>query len=242
MVEELCLVPKRVINELIDSKTLASSQSKDEVTIQKRFVNIDKEKQTSLDLENEIKRLFKSRDKTEKALRTYSWISKNAPGVEILSNGHIIKPIQNINILDFFKDIYSSSKSISKETLNMYKILIALLDLPIEYIDNEKIKNFVLDIKTPLNPATKRKLSSESSPNPSIKRKLPFTTPAQDDDNNDNADNKAVPQLEKYIDRQYNRRVLTPRLERTGTRTSNRLQSKKLKQDVGSGITAWLAY
>ena len=122
----------------------------------------------------------------------------------------------------------------------MYKILVALLDLPIEYIDNAKIKDFILNIRAPLNPSTKRKLSSDSSPNPSIKRKLPFTTPAQDDDNNDNADNKAVPQLEKYIDRQYNRRVLTPRLERT--RTSNRLQSKKLKKDVGSGITAWLAY
>ena len=111
-------------------------------------------------LDHEIKKLFRSKEKYQKAINAYSWILSNVPGIEISENGQIISPMKSINILDFLKHIYSENKTFSNDILELYKIWIALIDFPQHFVNNLRIKNYAYsedDITKSNN--LKRKLS-----------------------------------------------------------------------------------
>ena len=82
----------------------------------------------------------------------------------------MLKPLSGINILDFLKDILSAIKSFPKDKLEKYKIFIALLNLPKEFLENKKILDFIYPHENVARLELKRKHESESD-NEIIKKK-----------------------------------------------------------------------
>ena len=134
VIQEMCIVPKNILQNLIESK---------EVNILRKDVNPvtpENKNVNNINLENELKKSFTSKIKLEKALDLYSWILRNVKNLELQTNGDVLSPIRNINILNFIKDVYSNSKHFSKDTLNLYKVWVSYINLPDRYIENSTIK------------------------------------------------------------------------------------------------------
>ena len=117
MIQEICLVPKKIIDDVVKKSIINSSNS---VSILKRE-NIVNSLNSKPDLEVNIKKIFNNnKQKFDKAIEAYSWILNNVPGIDISINGQVINPMKSINILDFLKDIYPGAKNISREKIQLY--------------------------------------------------------------------------------------------------------------------------
>lgn len=137
-VQELCLILKRIVDDLLKKPEIKPVNS---ISITKKQENIISNYKP--DLKNEIRKIFKNKRKYNRAIESYLWLLSNVPGIEISENGQMISPMKSINILDFLKHVYSESKSIPSDTLELYKIFVALTDFPDKFIDNLKIKKYV---------------------------------------------------------------------------------------------------
>ena len=161
-IQELCLVPKTVLESILDSKE-TTLLKKDKVT-STLFNNESKP-----NLETELKNLFTTKIKLDNALNLYNWIYANVKDLSLTGNGNVISPLANFNLIEFIKDVISNSKSISKDKLNLYKVWTAIVDLPIHFIKNEFVKNFIFP-----NQQFETNEDILSKPN---KRKLSFINP-----------------------------------------------------------------
>ena len=168
MPHELCLVPKQVIDKMLLPVSTPPA-SPDKVSILKREERVLPNHKPSL--EAEINRLFTSKQKISKALETYSWILKYVPGVEISSKGHVMRPMKNINILDFLKDIYSGVKTFPKQKLEIYKIWIAITDIPAKFIENPRIRDFAFAETKNIPQSIKRKFPFKHARGPNLAKK-----------------------------------------------------------------------
>ena len=190
-IQEFCIIPKQIVDRLsLPSKSTLNDTS-DKIKILEKKTSVYPNENNKLDLSLEISKLFTSKNKIKKALNVYSWMINNVPDIEISSNGQLIKPLKQINIFDFFRDIYSTNKHFSKDKLEIYKIFIAWTDLPNEFIDNVKIKNYVFsEVKnniSRINPI-KRKLPFPNIRNPKIKKTNTDTDDGSNVDNNEDYD------------------------------------------------------
>ena len=104
LIQEMCIIPKNILQNLIESKEV-NILRKDVKPISSENKNVN-----NINLENELKKSFTSKIKLEKALDLYSWILRNVKNLELQTNGDVLSPIRNINILNFIKDVYSNSK------------------------------------------------------------------------------------------------------------------------------------
>ena len=154
-VQEMCLVPSNIVNELLNSDinvnaNIKKTQSNDVLKDKKNLYPV-------------IKNTFKSKNKINKANDLYSWILKNYPDFEVSNSGDVIQPIKNINFLEFMQDIFSNSiKTISNEKLNLYKIFTSIIDIPSMYIDNKSIKNYLYpNLLTFQKPSIKKRKKEE---------------------------------------------------------------------------------
>ena len=105
-VQELCLIPKSIVEKIIPSKPLIANDTSDNIKILAERTNIFPSKNHKSDLTLEISKIFTSENKSQKALNVYSWMVNNTPDIEISANGQLIKPLKQINVFDFIKDIY----------------------------------------------------------------------------------------------------------------------------------------
>ena len=159
-IQDYCLIPKKLVKDLLNKNlnkniTSVSLNNKPELISKKQNVDL---KYNLPDLDIEISSLFTSSLKIKKAKNIYSWIKNNSPEIEISSNGNLIKPLDGFNILTFLKDILSQIKTFPKDRLEKYRIFIALINLPKEFLENQTIRNFIYTGEKIDN---KRKLSSE---------------------------------------------------------------------------------
>ena len=149
MIQELCLIPKSIVDKLqfsnvniIDKKTKMMTNS---------------ESGSSADLHNLIKLEFKSKVKYKKALELYEWILQNVKEFKATSTGDVIAPLSNFNIIQFMKDIFSGVTHFSKDSLNLYKVWVSMVNLPVQFIDNKTIKNnLYANISSDIKPSLKR--------------------------------------------------------------------------------------
>ena len=162
-VQELCLVPKTVLESILASKE-ATLLKKDKVT--SPFIN---NIQNKPNLESELKNLFTTKIKLDNALNLYNWVYANVKDLTLTNNGNVISPLANFNLIEFIKDVISNTKNVSKDKLNLYKVWVAIIDLPIDFIKNDFIKNYIF-------PNHHFESSDSTSPNPN-KRKLTFDNP-----------------------------------------------------------------
>lgn len=210
MILELCLVPKNIIDNLLDSDINVASKNV-------KKVNFENKIKKNENLYPIINSTFKAKSKQEKAKNLYAWILHNVSGFETLENGEIISPLKNINILDFMQDIFSNSTKFSKEKLNLYKIFISIIDIPHFYIDNKIIKKYlfpnIINNDKEINiskTSKKRKIETilNKSPEKKIKNdEFSYENVNDDDDDitdedNDYDGNETV-KAEKYIDKKY---------------------------------------
>ena len=144
-VQEYCLIPKKIVNDIINKNSDEIDNSNPlnsaPVVINKKQ-SIFSEKILP-DLNEEISSLFTSPIEIKKAKNIYLWIKNNSHDIEISSNGDMIAPLKDINILDFLKDILSGIKNFTYDKLEKYRIFVALLNLPKEFLQNETIHNFI---------------------------------------------------------------------------------------------------
>ena len=236
-VQELCLIPSNLVNDILNSDTSVAANIK-----KTDFVSNDNFTKRE-NLYPIIKSVFKTKAKLEKANNLYSWILKTYPEFEVSPSGDVIQPMKNINFLDFLRDIFSNSGNISKEKLNLYKIFTSIIDMPHYYIDNKLIKNY-------LYPNLTKNEISFSKPNlkPNLKRKKEEDDELQFSENDDLktmnlydsdddaymrapaksqkkvSNSKDVEKLEKFIDKEY--KIATP-IRRVSARKRNK---------TGSGI------
>ena len=160
-IQDYCLIPKKIVKDLLNKNlnkniTSVSLSNKPELISKKQNVDL---KYNLPDLDIEISNLFFSSLKIKKAKNIYLWIKNNSPEIEISSNGNLIKPLDGFNILTFLKDILSQIKTFPKDKLEKYRIFIALINLPREFLENQTIRNFIYTGEKIDN---KRKLSSET--------------------------------------------------------------------------------
>ena len=160
-IQDYCLIPKKIVKDLLNKNlnkniTSVSLNNKPELISKKQNVDL---KYNLPDLDIEISNLFFSSLKIKKAKNIYLWIKNNSPEIEISSNGNLIKPLDGFNILTFLKDILSQIKTFPKDKLEKYRIFIALINLPREFLENQTIRNFIYTGEKIDN---KRKLSSET--------------------------------------------------------------------------------
>ena len=160
-IQELCLIPKSIVEKLMPEKPPVTNNTSDKIQILREEKKLFSNKNHKSDLTLEISKIFTSKNKTQKALNVYSWIINNTPDIEIGENGQLIKPLKQINIFDFIKDVYSTNKNFTKDKLDLYKIFIAWINLPSDFVDNITIKNYAF--------------SEIKNKNHGVKRKLPFT-------------------------------------------------------------------
>ena len=166
-IQEYCLIPKKIVKDILNKNsdkniTPVSLVNKPELLNKKQGVV---SRHNLPDLDEEISSLFSSPIKIKKAKNIYFWIKNNSPEIEISLNGNLIKPLEGVNILDFLKDILSRVKNFHKDKLEKYRIFIALLNLPKEFLENEKIRNFIYSYEKIDN---KRKFSTETEDNENI--------------------------------------------------------------------------
>ena len=159
-IQDYCLIPKKIVKDILNKSsnkniTSISLNNKPELISKKQSIDL---KYNLPDFDFEISKLFVSPLKIKKAKNIYLWIKNNSPEIEISSNGNLIKPLDGINILTFLKDILSQIKTFPRDKLEKYRIFIALINIPKEFLENQIIRNFIyLDEKID----NKRKLSSE---------------------------------------------------------------------------------
>ena len=228
-VQEMCIIPKNLLQNLIESKEVnilrknikpASSQNKNN---------------NKINLEIELKRIIKSKNKLEKALDLYNWTLRNVEELELLSNGDVLSPIKNINLLTFIQDVYSTSKTFPKDTLNLYKVWVSYINLPDRYIENRVIKhhifpNLMTDNESHVEAVKNKEIESVNT-NTSNKRKLSFSDPTNISKKNKNdIENKEKPSspaspsrrhLEKFINKYYHEAVSSPVKTRSRSVTKN---------------------
>ena len=166
-IQEYCLIPKKIVKDILNKNsdkniTPVSLVNKPELLNKKQGVV---SRHNLPDLDEEISSLFSSPIKIKKAKNIYFWIKNNSPEIEISPNGNLIKPLEGVNILNFLKDILSGVKNFHKDKLEKYRIFIALLNLPKEFLENEKIRNFIYSYEKIDN---KRKFSTETEDNENI--------------------------------------------------------------------------
>ena len=235
IVQEMCIVPKNILQNLIESK---------EVNILQKNIKPElnlKNNENKINLESELKRIIKPKIKL-KAIDLYNWIIRNVKELELQSNGDILSPIKNINLLTFIEDVYSNKKTFSKDTLNLYKVWVSYINLPHRYIQNNTIKNYIFpnlmsDKELLTDFASYKKISDNKN-----KRKLSFSDPINiskkkiknddDDDENSIGLNETPPDarnLEKYINKKYNETVVTPAITRSRSKISTNV-------NLGHGI------
>ena len=170
VIQEFCLIPKKIINDLLNKSKIDPINT---ISIIKKQENIFSSKKP--DLKDEIKKIFKNQQKYEKAISAYNWFLSNVPGIEINENGQVINPMKTINILEFLKHIYSESKTFQVDTLKLYKIWIALTDLPEKFVENSRIKEYAysefLNLNKNNSQSTKRKLPFSQMSTPKIAKK-----------------------------------------------------------------------
>ena len=169
-IQELCLVPKNILENILASR---------EVNLLKKekLVSPFDNKISKPNLENNIKSLFSGKIKLDSALNLYNWTVKNVRDLSLSSNGNVISPLANFNLIEFIKDVHSSSKNFTKDKLGLYKVWVAIVDLPIHFIKNEFIKNYIFpnhfDKNEQISPKTnKRKLIFENPINSPKREKI----------------------------------------------------------------------
>ena len=230
IVQEMCIVPKNILQNLIESK---------EVNILQKNIKPElnlKNNENKINLESELKRIIKPKIKL-KAIDLYNWIIRNVKELELQSNGDILSPIKNINLLTFIEDVYSNKKTFSKDTLNLYKVWVSYINLPHRYIQNNTIKNYIFpNLMSDKEVLTDFESYKKVSGN---KRKLSFSDPTNiskknknDNDENSIGLNESPPDarnLEKYINKKYNETVVTPALTRSKSKINTNV-------NLGHGI------
>ena len=158
-IQELCLVPKNILENILASKETN--------LLKKEVVDSPFDDKTSKpNLENDIKNLFTMKIKVDNALNLYNWIYKNVKDLSLSSNGNVMSPLGNFNLIEFIKDVHSSTKNFTNDKLGLYKVWVAIIDLPIHFIKNEFIKNYIFpnhfDKYDEISPkSNKRKLAFE---------------------------------------------------------------------------------
>ena len=226
IVQEMCIIPKNIVDNIIESK---------EVNILRKNVMptlSHKQNVNEINLEVDLKKIFKTKNKLEKALDLYSWILRNVQDLELQSNGNILSPIKNINLLNFIKDVYSNSKNFSKDLLNLYKVWVSYINLPDRYIENPTIKNYLFPnkadneneiIEAPKNRINKRKVSFSDPTNISKKEKREL----------ENVKNKSLnieispdtKKTERYINKKFKETFGTPVKTRSASSSKNEVFS-----------------
>ena len=139
-IQELCLIPKSIVEKLMPEKPPVTNNTSDKIQILREEKKLFSSKNHKSDLTLEISKIFTSKNKTQKALNVYSWIINNTPDIEIGENGQLIKPLKQINIFDFIKDVYSTNKNFTKDKLDLYKIFIAWINLPSDFLTILQLK------------------------------------------------------------------------------------------------------
>ena len=138
-IQELCLVPKNILENVLASKE-STLLRRDEISAPFNTMSINNIKPN---LENNLKNIFSSKIKLDNALELYNWIYTNVKDLTLSVNGNVNSPLSNFNLIDFIKDVNSSTKNFTKDKLDLYKVWIAMIDLPIHFIKNEYIKNHI---------------------------------------------------------------------------------------------------
>ena len=188
MIEEYCLVPKGIIKSLISKENEIFIKEKN--ISQQPFVSSEDYKPS---LSIQLNKLFKTKDKKEKALSLYSWIIDNVEGIEYLPSGELLSPMKGINLLDFIKDVHSSVKTFPKEILDKYKVFSSLIKLPNYLIDNDQIGTYLYPHNGGLNKPTKsgekRKISFI---NPKNKKKKAKVSNGSENEDEETMTSKAV--------------------------------------------------
>ena len=168
MILEYCLVPKTVIDKILDSNINIIKESKNIVSKSP----VDHESFLSV-----LKKSFKSKSQYNKAYEVYNWLKINVKDLSLLNSGEILSPIRDLNILDFIRDVTTKNKNINTNLLNIYKVFIAITNIPLIYIDNMNIRRIVApNTHFDINKISK---SQNINKSPSIKkRKLDYTSPS----------------------------------------------------------------
>ena len=135
-IQELCLVPKNILEDVLASKE-STLLRRDEISAPFNTMSINNIKPN---LENNLKNIFSSKIKLDNALELYNWIYTNVKDLTLSVNGNVNSPLSNFNLIDFIKDVNSTTKNFTKDKLDLYKVWVAMIDLPIHFIKNEYIK------------------------------------------------------------------------------------------------------
>ena len=160
-VEAFCIVPKKIMEDFTNRSLLNNENpevNENSILLDKKQKPFSEKKLPDLSIE--ISNLFLSGVKVKKAQEIYSWVLNNASEViEISATGEILRPIKDINILVFLKDILSATKHFPKEKLEKYRIFSALINIPKLYLQNQKILNFIYPHEEPvIKPKIKMKV------------------------------------------------------------------------------------
>ena len=138
-IQELCLVPKNILEGVLASKE-SNLLRRDEISAPFNTMSINNIKPN---LENNLKNIFPTKIKLDNALELYNWIYTNVKDLSLSVNGNVNSPLSNFNLIDFIKDVNSSTKNFTKDKLDLYKVWIAMIDLPMHFIKNDFIKNHI---------------------------------------------------------------------------------------------------
>ena len=176
-IQELCLVPKNILENVLASKE-TNLLRKDRIIAPFNTINTLKP-----NLEHDLKKIFPTKIKLDNALDLYNWIYTNVKDLSLSVNGNVNSPLANFNLIEFIKDVNSTTKNFTKDKLDLYKVWIAMIDLPIHFIKNEFIKNHIFpnhysEKNESLAKSAKRKITFVKPVSSSKKRKI--------EDNNEN--------------------------------------------------------
>ena len=134
-IQELCLVPKNILENVLASKE-TNLLRKDKIIAPFNTINTLKP-----NLEGDLKKIFPTKIKLDNALELYNWIYTNVKDLSLSINGNVNSPLSNFNLIEFIKDVNSNTKNFSKDKLDLYKVWVAMIDLPINFIKNDFLKN-----------------------------------------------------------------------------------------------------
>ena len=213
MIVEYCLIPKSIVDKHVlkdNDKNINEKEIKIKRTeITKLPYKSPNEYRHSLD--EQIKKSV-SKKNIDKTISLYNWLLENVQGLEYLKNGQLLSPISDLNLIDFFKDIYSNKKNIPEEKINIYRLFTSIISLPAYFIDNKFIKSKIYpnydnnDNNNNDNNAAnsrKRKLQSPSPIN--VSKKIRKKIKHRDSNKFDNSDDDI-----EFIEKSYDKHVETP--------------------------------
>ena len=232
MIVEYCLIPKSVVDK---HGLKHNNENKTEINIERTEITklpYNSPNDYRHPLDEQIKKSL-SKKNIDKTISLYNWLLENVQGLEYLKNGQLLSPIKDLNLIDFFKDIYSNKTKIPEEKINIYRLFASIISLPAYFIDNKFIKSKIYpnydengnNNNVVKSRKLKRKLESPSPEN--ISKKIKSKIKDKNTDKYDNSDTDI-----DYIEKSYDKHVETPKRMKLRERIPRKGASKRGKRFV----------